>query len=220
VDGPPEEIRFDVRGDYNRAILDQTRPVLVNGFRVVVHVPFAGESDIFNLTPSSFDFNPPSAEIDRGELRLISEYPADSPKDVKAEAGGVLDKIEKYLGWSRGDIEGFNEGLEQRARTTIQARRKRVGEEYERLQQSGIPMRKPDDAPKTYIADVLVRRPSPSIPPASASGSIALEPVISDAQFEHILENHPQCCRGNGAQPEDVCADGGGGPPASSSHGA
>jgi hypothetical protein len=166
VDGPPEEIRFDVRGDYNRAILDQTRPVLVNGFRVVVHVPFAGESDIFNLTPSSFDFNPPSAEIDRGELRLISEYPADSPKDVKAEAGGVLDKIEKYLGWSRGDIEGFNEGLEQRARTTIQARRKRVGEEYERLQQSGIPMRKPDDAPKTYIADVLVRRPSPSIPPA------------------------------------------------------
>jgi hypothetical protein len=50
-------------------------------------------------------------------------------------------------------------------------------------------MRKRDESPKTYIADVLVRRPSPSIPPASATTrSIALEPVISDAVFDHILE--------------------------------
>ncbi len=47
-------------------------------------------------------------------------------------------------------------------------------------------MRCPGESPKTYIADVLVRRPSPTIP-AAASTSIALEPVLSDEVFEHIL---------------------------------
>jgi hypothetical protein len=184
----PVEIKVDVRGDSNRAIFDYSKPVLVNGFRVVVHVPFTGEGDVFKFRPSHFGLNPPIAEIGDSEVRIVTEYPADAQRDVKAEAEGVLGKIETYLGWVRTDVDAFNRGLEQRARAAIQGRRKRVREAYERLQDTGIPMKKPDEAPKTYIADVLVRRPSPSIPPASPSTSIALEPVISDADFEHILE--------------------------------
>jgi hypothetical protein len=124
---------------------------------------------------------------DRERVVLAVEYPADAPRDVRGEAQGVIDSIQRHLTWARGDIETFNRGLEQRARAAIQARRQRVRVTYDQLQQTGIPMRKPDEAPKTYIADVLVRRPSPSIPPASASMSIALEPVLSDEVFEHIL---------------------------------
>lgn len=49
-------------------------------------------------------------------------------------------------------------------------------------------MRRPDESPKTYIADVIVRHPSPAIPLASSSQSVALEPALADATFEHILE--------------------------------
>jgi hypothetical protein len=184
----PTEIKVDVRGDSSRAIFDDSSPVLVDGFRVVVHIPFSGKADVFRFRPSTFNWNPPIAEIHDGEARLVIEYPADAPRDVKAEAEGVLSRVEAFLGWARSDVEAFNAGLEQRARRAIQGRRSRVREAYDWLQETGIPMRKGDETAKTYIADVLVRLPSPSIPLASASTSIALEPVLSDTVFEHILK--------------------------------
>src|SRR6266536_368660 len=37
----PQEIKVDVRHEGSmRAIIDNSRPALVNGFRIVVHVPF------------------------------------------------------------------------------------------------------------------------------------------------------------------------------------
>ena len=62
---------------------------------------------------------------------------------MRATAQGVIDKINKYLGWARNDAEQFNHGLAQRARSAIQARRNRVREAYERAQETGIPMRRP-----------------------------------------------------------------------------
>ncbi len=183
---PPAEIKYDVSGHPGRDVRG-SGPFYVNGIRVVVHVPFTGEADLFKFTPNTRDWNPPTADVRSSEVLVAVEYPADSPIDVRATAQGVIDKINKYLGWARNDAEQFNRGLAQRARSAIQARRNRVREAYERAQETGIPMRRADESPKTYIADVLVRRPSPSIPPANASRAIALEPVLSDEVFEHIL---------------------------------
>jgi hypothetical protein len=183
---PPAEIKFDVSGYPGRDIRG-SGPFYVNGIRVVVHVPFTGEPDMFKFTPNTRDWNPPSAAVGKGEVLVEVDYPADSPIDVRAAAQGVVDKVNTYLGWARTDAEQFNNGLAQRARGAIQARRQRVRMAYDRAQETGIPMRRPDESPKTYIADVLVRRPSPSIPPANASTAIALEPVLSDEVFEHIL---------------------------------
>lgn len=72
---------------------------------MVVHVPFTGEADLFKFTPSTRDWNPPSAEVRRGEVLVAVEYPADSPTDVRAAAEGVTSKINKYLGWTRNDAE-------------------------------------------------------------------------------------------------------------------
>lgn len=185
----PQEIEVDIRYDgARRAISDYSGPAFVDGFRIVVHVPFTGERDLFKFTPSTRNFNPPIATVTGGEVQAVVEYPADEPRDVKAEVETVLGSIETYLSWARNDAATFNRGLEQRARSAIHARKTRVLEEYERLQSTGIPMRRPDKSPKTYIADVLVRRPAPSIPPVSASMHIPLEPVLSDEVFEHILD--------------------------------
>lgn len=184
---PPAEVKVDVRYDRSRDIRDPSRPALVNGIRHVIHVPFTGEADVFRFTPSTRDYNSPSAIVRHGEVVLAVEYPADAPKDFRSDAQGVIDKINKYLAWARADAEQFNQALAQRARQAIQTRKQRVKEAYDRAQGAGIPMRRPDESPKTYIADVLVRRPSPSIPPADLSVRIALEPVLSDEVFQHIL---------------------------------
>lgn len=182
---PPAEIKFDVSGHPGRDIRG-SGPFYVNGIRVAVHVPFTGEKDLFKFTPNTRNWNPPNAEVGNGEVIVAVEYPADAPVDVRSTAQEVINKINAYLGWAHNDAEEFNRGLPQRARGAIQARRQRVREAYERAQATGIPMKRPDESPKTYIADVLIRRPSPSIP-RNVTTAIALEPVISDEVFEHIL---------------------------------
>jgi hypothetical protein len=95
----PAEITIDVRSDFSRAIIDYSRPALVAGVRVVVHVPFTGEADVFKFRPSAYTLNPPSgAEIRDGEVVVAVSYPADASRDVRAEAEGVLASIEKWLG--------------------------------------------------------------------------------------------------------------------------
>ena len=185
---PPEDVRVDVSGDWNRAILEPNKPVYVPGHRVRVHTPFSGEKDVFKSRPSTWTTTFPIASVRDGELVQTIEYPADAPRDVRAEAEGLLTLVERYLGWARADIETFNGSLEQRARTAIQRRRERVRHNYDRLAKTGIPIRRPEDAPKTNIANVIVRRPSPVIPLSSSSQPIALEPALANATFEHILE--------------------------------
>lgn len=185
---PPEEIKVDVRYDgFSRLIDDFSRPALVNGFRNVVHVPYKGDPALFKFSPNSRDSNPPRADIGSDDIRLVVEYPADAPQDVKAQAEIIIASIQKYLGWVREAVDSNTHGLDARARAAIQARRQRVQDAYERLQETGIPMRRPGASTKTYIADVLVRRPAPALIGSRGDAPIALEPVLSDTIFEHIL---------------------------------
>lgn len=184
-----QEVKVDVAWDHwRRAITDPSRPTYVPGHRVVVHVPFSGEADVFRFRPSTFNWNPPAAEIRGNEVIQVIEYPDDTPADVKAESDDLIRGISEFLRWAHNDVEQMNSGLEQRARNAIRARRERVRANYDRLATTGIPMQRPDSTPKTYIAEAVTRRPSPSPPPRNAEVAIPLEPVLSDAVFDHILE--------------------------------
>jgi hypothetical protein len=97
---PPAEIKYDVSGHPGRDVRG-SGPFYVNGIRVVAHVPFTGEADLFKFTPNTRDWNPPTADVRSGEVLVAVEYPADSPIDVRSTAQGVIDKINKYLGWAR-----------------------------------------------------------------------------------------------------------------------
>jgi hypothetical protein len=79
-----------------RAIIDHSRPAWINGVRVVVHVPFTGERDLFKFTPNTRNYNPPQATVSGDEVQVVIEYPTDAPRDVKAEAENVLNGIEWF----------------------------------------------------------------------------------------------------------------------------
>jgi hypothetical protein len=182
----PQEIQVDVSCDHMRcAIIDPSRPVYISGYRVVVHIPFTGEADVFKFRPSSFNWSAPQAEVRGQEVRYTIEYPHDTPADVLSEANALVGKIQQYLTWARGDIESFNGTLGQRARTAIQTRRSRLLENKARLEATGIPIRR-KSGERRPIADVIVRRPAPRLP-ARTDVPMPLEPVMQDEVFNHIL---------------------------------
>jgi hypothetical protein len=185
---PPREVQVDVSWDQrNRFIRDPSRPAYIAGYRTVVHVPFTGEKDVFALQPSTYTLNPPSAEVHKGELRMVVEYPHDRPANIKALTDQLVKSVEEHLVWASGDIEQFNRSLEPRARQAIHARRERVRRNYEHIAARGLPMGPPEESSKTYIADAVMRRPAPLLPNTPVDRPMALEPVLADSVFEHIL---------------------------------
>jgi hypothetical protein len=185
---PPREIQVDVsRETQSRWIDDPSTPTYIPGYRVTVHIPFTGDGAIFLLRPSTFSLSPPRAEVGQGELLDVVEYPHDRPVNIRGRAERLIQELESNLRHAQDDIERYNQTLERKARDAITQRRERIKRNYEHLQATGLPVRSSGQSAKTYIADAIVRRPAPVLPSTPTSAPIALEPVLGDDVFEHIL---------------------------------
>jgi len=203
---PPADATIDVSGDRMRAIIDPYSERVRNfpAYRIVVHFPFEGDAAVFKLQPNQWTTNPPRGRVGKDELLLTVTFPQDSPRQVDPEAQGFMESVQKYLGFASSQIDTFNEQLRQQAVAAIEARRQRVSARDATLASSTIPVRRVgEDGARTYIADVLVRRPAPSLPETRADAKPpTLEPTLADKVFEHVLdvmrqqtlliEQHPQ----------------------------
>jgi hypothetical protein len=158
------------------------------GHRIVVHIPFTGDKGVFLLQPSSHGLNPPYGSVTDDDLLLSISWAHDSEPDIAAEVRAFVAAVERSLS-ARTQIDSFNSELVQQARQAIEARRQRLEKRDAQLAQSGIPIRRPEEAgKKTYIADGIVRRPAPSLPQTrSDDRPPKLEPVLEERVFEHVL---------------------------------
>jgi hypothetical protein len=188
---PVKEITIDVSWDRLRAFSDEYSELgrAFPGYRIVVHVPFDGEGDVFKFRPSQFTTNPPRGRVSGHDVLLTIEYPRDSQPGIDGAAQNFIDTVGRWLAFARTDIASFNAGLAQRALQEISGRHRRVQQRDLHLAQSKIPVRRPGESgKKTYIPDVLVRRPAPSLPATRADDKPpTLEPALDARVFEHIL---------------------------------
>jgi hypothetical protein len=182
------EVMVDVGGDPHRYFSPFTANTRIRGYRIVVRIPFTGDSAVFELRPSSFTYNPPVGEVVEDELTYTLDYPHDSPPNIDEQVNDFVGTVQQWLGFARGDIESFNNTLVQEAQRAISDRRRRIEQRDAHLATSTIPVGKPGNKRKTYIAEAIVRRPAPKLPKAKATEQpVQLEPVLADAIFEHIL---------------------------------
>ena len=181
------EIQVDVRHDRMRYISDTSRPVLVPGERTEVHIPFEGEAELFYSQSNMMSSNPPRAVIAGSELIFRYENPADSPGDVRSLIDSALQNIEQHISWQKPMIEGHNAALSGLALQAIEQRRARLLAQSQRASALGIPVRRRDDAPRTYAVPTTRRNAAPSLPPAS-SAPFTPEPTWAMDQYEQALK--------------------------------
>lgn len=106
-----QDAPVDVRHDPMRWIDDRSRAVMVAGERVEVRIPFEGESELFYAKANTFSLNPPRAVIEKNEIVLRYETPADQPRDIRTLVDQTLKEIEQHLGWQRPMIDAHNQSL-------------------------------------------------------------------------------------------------------------
>ena len=184
---PPREVQVDVRHDRMRWIEDASRRALVPGERTDVRVPFEGEPQLFYSQPNTMSSSPPRAVIEKNEVVLRHDMPSDAPREVRPLIDQTLNEIEQYLGWQKTMIEGHNNALPQVAHQAIEQRRSRLLAQSQRVSSLGIPVRRRDDAPQTYVIPTVRRTAAPTLPPATSS-QFEPEPTWAMDQYEHALK--------------------------------
>lgn len=182
-----EDVPVDVRHDPMRWIDDRSRPAIVAGERIDVRIPFDGEAELFYAKANTFTMNPPRAVIEKNELLLRFESPADQPRDVRALVDRTLADIEQHLGWQRPMIDAHNAALPGAAEQAISERRNRLLAQSQRAEALGIPIRRRADAPKTYALPTVKRKAALTLPPATTA-QFKPEPALAMELYEHILK--------------------------------
>ena len=182
-----QDAPVDVRHDPMRWIDDRSRPVMVAGERVVVRIPFEGESELFYAKANTYSLNPPRAVIEKNEIVLRYETPTDQPRDIRALVDQTLKEIEQYLGWQRPMIDAHNQSLPQAAEQAIHQRRERLLAQSQRAEALAIPIRRRADAPRTYALPTVKRKAVPTLPPPTTA-QFKPEPALAMELYEHILK--------------------------------
>lgn len=183
----PHDTQVDVRYDTNRWIEDKSRPFWVPGERVEVRVPFAGEADLFYAKADRLSMNPPRAIVEKNELVLRYDSPADAPRDIRPLIDRALTEIEQHLGWQAAMLDVHNNGLSAAAAQAIGQRRARLLAQSHRAAALGIPIKRRNDAPQTYAIPISRTKAAPALPPASAA-PYTPEPAWAMEQYEQALK--------------------------------
>jgi hypothetical protein len=182
-----QDAPVDVRYDRMRWIDDRSRPFMVAGERVEVRIPFEGESELFYAKANTYSLNPPRAVIEKNEIVLRYDTPADQPRDIRALVEQTLKEIEQHLGWQRPMIDAHNQSLPQAAAEAIRQRRERLLAQSQRAEALGIPIRRRSDAPKTYALPTVKRKAVPTLPPTTTA-QFKPEPALAMELYEHMLK--------------------------------
>jgi hypothetical protein len=182
-----QEAQVDVRYDSNGFIRDKSGPCLVPGQRIEIEVPIEGDAQLLYARASSFTSGPPRAEVRGGSVFITFNIPHDAKgRDIKAEAERILDEIDRHLGWTRDDINGFNQGIAGEAERAVTSRRERILANQGRAATLGIPLKGRANAPRTYAVPDVRRKVVPALPSAT-SAAYEPEPTLDMENYEHII---------------------------------
>jgi hypothetical protein len=181
-----EEAKVDVSHDFNRLFFEPG-PHFVTGTAFTYYVPFEGESGVFRIRPSHFSQNPVRAIIHENEFVITYTRADHNVVLIKAEFDKSLRAIRDCLETLRNELTPFNSSLISKARARIDARRKKLLDDRGAAADLGYPLRRRADAPETYVAPGVRRKPIPVRPSARPESSTP-EPVLNTIEYEHILD--------------------------------
>ena len=179
------EAQIDVSRDRMRHIRDRSQPFYIPGRFVEVIVPFEGESEIFKFKTSTYSTMPPRGKVEGNELRLRFEQLDHDRDKLKREIDGWLSNVRKYLEWARNQASSFNGSIRGIAKQVAEERKQRLLKDDEMVASLGSPLKKRDDAPKTYA--LPVQRKRPVIRRAATEAPFVPEPELAKAEYEEIL---------------------------------
>lgn len=153
---------------------------------VSFHVPFTGDSTLFNVQPSQSTMPGPVADVKGRELVIAVATDRKTQEQVKAEYDGQIREIKKHLLTMANDLRSLAGQIEPPARSYIEQRKSQLLQSKSLVASLGFPMKRRPDAPATYRAPEVRRNITPARPQTVTS--FKPEPALDEAEYQHILK--------------------------------
>jgi hypothetical protein len=183
----PEDIKVDVSRDFTRAI-HGPGPHFIQGTAFTLVVPFDGDPDLFDCSPSTSFLSGVHAGIDGNTLLLRHErldHDAAAVAAVKRDFEGRLAQIQTCLDTQRRDVQDWNAKLPDTARSLLDARRRKILEGLSLTESLGFPLKRRSSG--TYSVPVARKRVVVQMPVPRATSYIP-EPQLAIQVYEDILQ--------------------------------
>ena len=180
--------RIDVSHDFRRAVFPGERAV-VQGTRLDIAIPYEGDPMLWKIQPSSFGLSGyPEIEVRDDSVVLSVSFPDDSADSarLKSEIGRQIKSLADAVQNLKHDVDNHNRTAPQTVKSVIQRKRQLAESTTGAVAALGIPMKR-RDKPLTFTLPTK-RRESPASRPRVPTEAYKPEPVLDEAEYEHILE--------------------------------
>jgi len=179
----PSDVDIDISWDRARAFFDGNS---IRGTEVTVSVPFGGDGTLFHFAPSTYNYSPPRGEVVGQKMVLKFQQSEHDAEGLSKDISRRIIDIQKYLGWVKNNIDGFEREFEAFVREFIRQRKRKKLKDLELVAKLGIPVAGRDDTPRTYAIPQIKRKPKIANP-ASTGKPFIPEPALEMAEYENIL---------------------------------
>jgi hypothetical protein len=149
-------------------------------------IPFNGDAIIFRLRPSTTNFNFPHARVIDQALHLRYTSVEHNSAAMRSGFDNDLKNIEEHLQWGVGEIQNYNQRLEETIRQRLNQRKEKFLKDRGLVEALGFPIKARGNNPQTYATPVS-RKKLPIQKPAVVSGTFKPEPRLEMEHYEHIL---------------------------------
>ncbi|MFC4469390.1 hypothetical protein ACFPH6_33600 [Streptomyces xiangluensis] len=153
---------------------------------ITLLIPYTGDRVVFTLRPNTYTEPAPQGTVTDTEVTVIWTGHNTDQDFVRRALDAKLNEITKWLGWGRGEINGYNQQAEQVIPQRVQARKQAVLASRNLEASLGFPIRKRMDA-QTYEVPLVRKKIKTKPAQPSADASFEPEPVLADADYEEAL---------------------------------
>ncbi len=192
VASEPSECKIDVSGDPNRFIRDTSRPFHIPGLEISIEIPFSGDHNLLRAKTSTWSTVFPTGEIRQGrdgigKIVMIFRQPHDAdPNRIKTDLDRNLKIIKEYVGWSKSQIDDFNQSIPGLVKSAVDFRREKLKKQNSITDLLGIPL-KPKSGTPSFEPIKVNKKITKPLPPPPKEGYKA-EPGITDSDYDNILK--------------------------------
>ena len=177
---------IDISGDPRYAVSDRSGPLHVVGTRVSFYVPFTGDPDLFKCQPSSYSLSPLQATIKTNEVVFVYDRIGEQTSEIKGAFERDLEQTRIHIERVNVEVVKLNAALPETAKQRLVARRAKLLQDRNLVENFGFPLRRVQDPPSTFATPDVKRRITPPKPRASLK-PFSPEPALDMDNYEYIL---------------------------------
>lgn len=184
IDAPIIDFENAYVTDYEKRTSDRKFPKQV----IVYHLPYTGNADLLQYTPSRYISWTIPVFIEDQSLCFEIVSIRKNAREINEETHSYIEDLKRQLEFSTKEIESYNAQLRTKIEMTFKARKQGILNNREILASLDVPIKKREDLPQTYAIPTPQTRKNITTKPNVTVSGYKPEPTLDQPAYHEILQ--------------------------------